>query len=96
MQGVVQGASRGATRMQGLSKSVMSISTEGFHVSEQQLLTAGSMPSEAEPRHMAANRSVAACLWGNCDVAVSGLARMAAEVCCLLVARVCMNVSSPL
>ena len=78
--------------MQGVARGIMRISIRGFHVSEQQLLTAGSMPSEAEPRHMAANRSVAACLWGNHNLAVSGLARVAAEVCCSLVICVYVNV----
>lgn len=53
------------------------------------------MPSEAEPRNMAANRSVAACLWGNHNMAVSGMARMAAKVCWAL-RRMCVLMSHQL
>ena len=68
IQGVIHG-----NRCKG-SSSTTSISTKGFHTSQQRLPTAGSMPSEAESGHLAAHRSVAACLWGDHNLAISGLA----------------------
>lgn len=63
------------------TRGVITVSTKNLHAPRQWLLAAGSMSSQAEPGHMAANRLVAACLWGNHHLAVSGLARVAAKVC---------------